>query len=55
MSKPINEKQRFGVTTKQIFGCITHSSFNGVHTMSTVMTVADLLRACSFDLIPPLI
>ncbi|HHX8605667.1 TPA: hypothetical protein ACVO0T_001392 [Vibrio alginolyticus] len=53
MSKPINEKQRFGVTTKQIFGCITHSSFNGVHTMSTVMTVADLLRACSFDLIPP--
>lgn len=48
-----NEKQRFGATTKQVFGCVTHSSFNGVYTMSTVMTVADLLRACSFDLIPP--
>lgn len=53
MNKPFNEKQRFGVTTKQVFGCVTHSSFNGVYTMSTVMTVADLLRACSFDLIPP--
>ncbi|EGQ9458311.1 TPA: DNA sulfur modification protein DndB [Vibrio parahaemolyticus] len=48
-----NEKQRFGATTKQVFGCVTHSSFNGVYTMSTVMTVANLLRACSFDLIPP--
>ncbi len=32
--------------------CATHSPFNGVYTMSTVMTVADLLRTCSFDLIP---
>ncbi|TKF99558.1 DNA sulfur modification protein DndB [Vibrio sp. F13] len=53
MNKYINEKQRFGVTTKNVFGCITQASFNGVYTMSTVMTVADLLRACSFDLIPP--
>lgn len=52
MHETINEKARFGVTTKQIFGCVTHSPFNGVYTMSTVMTVADLLRACSFDLIP---
>lgn len=52
MNKSINEKQRFGATTKQVFGCVTHTSFNGVYTMSTVMTVADLLRACSFDLIP---
>jgi len=53
MVRCVQEKQRFGVTTKQVFGCVTHSSFNGVYTMSTVMTVADLLRACSFDLIPP--
>jgi len=53
MATSTHEKQRFGATTKQVFGCVTHSSFNGVHTMSTVMTVADLLRACSFDLIPP--
>ncbi|WP_045418460.1 DNA sulfur modification protein DndB [Vibrio campbellii] len=53
MTTSTHEKQRFGATTKQVFGCVTHSSFNGVHTMSTVMTVADLLRACSFDLIPP--
>lgn len=46
------EKLRYGVTTKRIYGCVTHSSFNGVYTMSTVMTVADLLRTCSFDLIP---
>lgn len=46
------EKLRYGVTTKRIYGCATHSSFNGVYTMSTVMTVADLLRTCSFDLIP---
>ncbi|MBE4398840.1 hypothetical protein CGJ62_22365 [Vibrio parahaemolyticus] len=52
MSKNIHEKQRYGATTKQVFGCVTHSSFNGVYTMSTVMTVADLLRSCSFDLIP---
>ncbi|EMK3317948.1 TPA: hypothetical protein I7759_14575 [Vibrio vulnificus] len=53
MATSTHEKQRFGATTKQVFGCVTHSSFNGVYTMSTVMTVADLLRACSFDLIPP--
>lgn len=53
MGKSLNEKQRSGATTKQVFGCVTHCSFNGVYTMSTVMTVADLLRACSFDLIPP--
>lgn len=47
------EKVRYGVTSKQVYGCVTHSPFNGVYTMSTVMTVADLLRACSFDLIPP--
>ncbi|WP_061038156.1 hypothetical protein [Vibrio coralliirubri] len=52
MYKLTNEKQRFGATKKQIFGSITHTSFNGVYTMSTVMTVSDLLRACSFDLIP---
>ncbi|CAK2489715.1 DGQHR domain-containing protein [Vibrio crassostreae] len=46
------EKKRFGVTTKQIFGNATHTSFNGVYTMSTVMPVEDLLRSCSFDLIP---
>ncbi|WP_045490222.1 DNA sulfur modification protein DndB [Vibrio harveyi] len=53
MTTSTHEKQRFGATTKQVFGCVTHSSFNGVYTMSTVMTVADLLRTCSFDLIPP--
>lgn len=47
------ELKRFGVTTKSIFGNITHTGFNGIHTMSTVMPVAELLRACSFDLIPP--
>lgn len=52
MNKFISEKQRFGATTKQVFGSVTHTSFNGVYTMSTVMTVADLLRSCSFDLIP---
>ncbi|MFA0226201.1 hypothetical protein AB4483_19250 [Vibrio splendidus] len=52
MSITSNEKQRFGATTKQIFGSVTHTPFNGVYTMSTVMTVAELLRACSFDLIP---
>ncbi|WP_045591498.1 hypothetical protein [Vibrio vulnificus] len=46
------ETVRYGLTTKQVYGCATHSSFNGVYTMSTVMTVADLLRTCSFDLIP---
>ncbi|MEZ9170357.1 hypothetical protein AB4122_02705 [Vibrio cyclitrophicus] len=52
MNKSISEKRRFGVTKKQVFGCVTHTPFNGVYTMSTVMTVAELLRACSFDLIP---
>lgn len=52
MNKLINENRRFGATTKQVFGCVTHTPFNGVYTMSTVMTVAELLRACSFDLIP---
>ncbi|MFA0143160.1 DNA sulfur modification protein DndB [Vibrio kanaloae] len=46
------EKKLFGVTTKQIFGNATHTGFNGVYTMSTVMPVEDLLRSCSFDLIP---
>lgn len=46
------EKVRFGITTKQIFGNATHTSFNGVYTLSTVMPVPDLLRACSFDLVP---
>lgn len=52
MNNPTQEKQRFGATTKKVFGSVTHTSFNGVYTMSTVMTVSDLLRACSFDLIP---
>ncbi|PJC86464.1 hypothetical protein CSW98_09640 [Vibrio sp. HA2012] len=52
MGKFLNEKQRSGATTKQVFGCVTHCAFNGVYTMSTVMTVSDLLRACSFDLLP---
>lgn len=47
------DKKRFGETTKQIFGNVTHTSFNGVYTMSTVMPVGDLLRTCAFDLIPP--
>lgn len=46
------EKVRFGVTTKQIFGNVTHTSFNGVHTMSTVMPMGELLRTCSLDLLP---
>ena len=52
MQNFINEKRRFGATKKQVFGCVTHAPFNGVYTMSTVMTMAELLRACSFDLIP---
>lgn len=55
MNKPTNGNgtQRFGVTTKSVYGCITRTPFNGVYTMSSVMSVADLLRTCSFDLIPP--
>ncbi len=52
MNKLTNEKRRFGETKKPIFGSVTHTSFNGVYTLSTVMTVPELLRACSFDLIP---
>ncbi len=46
------EKVRFGVTTKQIFGNVTHTSFNGVYTMSTVMPIGDLLRTCSLEFLP---
>lgn len=53
MNKSTNGTQRFGVTTKSVYGCITRTPFNGVYTMSSVMSVADLLRTCSFDLIPP--
>ncbi|GHX80575.1 hypothetical protein VCSRO66_2874 [Vibrio cholerae] len=53
MSILTNGTQRFGVTTKSVYGSITRTPFNGVYTMSTVMSVADLLRTCSFDLIPP--
>ncbi|CAI2335474.1 hypothetical protein KS872_003943 [Vibrio parahaemolyticus] len=53
MNKSTNGTQRFGITTKSVYGCITRTPFNGVYTMSTVMSVGDLLRMCSFDLIPP--
>ncbi|CAH1599895.1 DNA sulfur modification protein DndB [Vibrio harveyi] len=46
------DKKRFGQTTKQVFGNVTNTGFNGVYTMSTVMPIEDLLRTCAFDLIP---
>lgn len=43
---------RHGVTRKLVYGSSSEGSFNGVKTFLAHMTLSELLRSCSLDLIP---